>query len=216
MKNNKTILLFVVDLTCLCLAYLGSYLFRFDFDLLHKINMQHAFHILALSLVVYMSMFFTFKMQRIIWRYASLHEMARVSSSVVCGFVITSIAAYYVFGMHYVPLSVLPLQAFFYLALLVTSRAVYRMYQLNSDNEIVSKQVLVIGAGQAADGILRDMLQHAERGYKPIGILDDDRSLRNRVLRGVRVLGSTDRLTDLLLQLSPDLVVFAIAACCFK
>jgi FlaA1/EpsC-like NDP-sugar epimerase len=210
MKNNKTIILFVVDLTCLCLAYIGSYLFRFDFDLLNKINLQHAAYVLGISLVAYMGMFFAFKMQRIIWRYASLHEMVRIAASVFCGFVLTTIAAYSVFGVHYVPLSILPLHAFFYLALLVASRAMYRMYRLNSDNEIVSKKVLIIGAGQAADGILRDMLQHSERGYKPVGILDDDKSLHNRVLRGVRVLGGTDNLKGYLLQLKPDMVVFAI------
>ena len=210
MKNNKTAILFMVDSICLCVAYLAAYLFRFDFDLLHRINLQHAIHVLGLSFIVYMSMFFVFKMQRIIWRYASLHEMVRVAASVVCGFVLTTIVASSVFGVHYIPLSILPLQAFFYLALLVFNRAFYRLYRLNADNEIVSKKVLIIGAGQAADGILRDMLQHSERGYKPVGILDDDRSLHKRILRGVCVLGSTSNLSHFLLQIKPDMVVLAI------
>lgn len=210
MKNRKAVILSAVDFTCICLAYLGAYLFRFDFDLLNKINLQHASYVLGISLFAYMGMFFAFKMHRIIWRYASLHEMVRVSASVVCGFLVAEVVAFAVFGLHYVPLSILPLQAFFYMALLVASRAIYRMYQNNADNEIVSKKVLIIGAGQAADGILRDMLQHSERGYKPVGILDDDHSLHKRVLRGVRVLGATSHLSHFLLQLKPDMVVFAI------
>lgn len=206
----KIVWLFLVDFLLVGLSLIAAYLFRFDFDLLHKINLQHAFHILAVSIVVYMSMFFVFKMHRIIWRYASLHEMVYLTASAACGFFVTSILAFASFGLHYVPLSILPLQALFYLALLVMSRTLYRLYRLNSDSQIVPKKVLIIGAGQAADGILRDMLQHQERGYTAIGILDDDRSLQNRVLRGVRVLGVTDRLSDFISQLKPDMVVFAI------
>ena len=151
-----------------------------------------------MSAVAYMAMFYLFKMHRIIWRYASIREMVKIAKSVGCGFVLTAIVTYLFFGAHYVPSSILPLQAFFYLSFLVASRALYRFYLLSSDhNVVISKKVLIIGAGQAAEGVLRDMLQHSERGYQPIGILDDDPGLQNRSLRGVNVLGPINQVQDL-------------------
>ena len=209
-KMIKPLCLFAIDSAVLLFAFMLSYLFRFDFNVLHKINIDHALLALSISFLAYMSLFFLFKIHRVIWRYASLHEMVKLSLWVFSGFVVSDVVLLILFGLHYIPLSIIPLQAFFYLALLVSSRAVYRMYRMNSDSRIQSKKVLIIGAGQAADGILRDMLQHAERGYQPVAVLDDDPSLHHRVLRGVRVLGGTAILTQCIDQLCPELVVLAI------
>ena len=200
-----------VDISCLLVATIAAYLFRFDFEFLHKIKVIHAIHVFGVSLVVYLAIFFIFKMHRIIWRYASLHEMLRVTQSVIFGYIINSVAVYSLFGFHYVPISIMPLQAFFYLALLVASRALYRFYKVSNEyNETSSTRVLLIGAGQAADGLLRDMLQHSEKGYKPVGILDDNKSLRNRSLRGVKVIGPINDVDKVIAKKEPDLVVFAI------
>lgn len=206
----KAAIISASDALCLLASFILSYLFRFDFNLLHKINLLHASHILGVSFAIYAAMFLAFKMQRIIWRYASIPELVRIVKSVACGFVISAALIYSIFGFHYVPISILPLQAVFYLGLLVTSRAFYRLYRLSADDEVVSKRVLLIGAGQAAEGIIRDMLRHKERGFLPVGLLDDDKSLHNRSLHAVKVIGSTDQFEQCLIQSNPDLVVFAI------
>lgn len=209
-KIPKACSLFIVDGFLTALSLILAYLFRFDFNVLHTVNLSHALVSLLVCFCSYMSLFFMYKIHRVIWRYASLHEMLKLAIWVATGFVFSEAVLLVLFGVHYIPLSIIPLQAFFYLALLVSSRAVYRMYRLQSDTKIHHKKVLIIGAGQAADGILRDMLQHTERGFKPVAVLDDDASLHGRIIRSVRVYGSTNRLSDCIEQLTPDLVVLAI------
>ena len=209
-KFIKPVSLFSIDAILFVLSLTLAYLFRFDFNVLHKINISHAIVTLVVCFCAYMSSFFLFKIHRVIWRYASLYEMLKLAFWVFSGFVISEAVLLILFGMHYIPLSIIPLQAFFYLALLISSRAVYKMYRMNSDSRVQPKKVLIIGAGQAADGILRDMLQQTERGFKPVAVLDDDASLHGRIIRGVRVYGATNRLADCIEQLSPDLIVLAI------
>ena len=55
------------------------------------------------------------------------------------------------------------------------------------------KEVLIVGAGNAAQLIVREMLAAvAARSYTPIGFVDDDPHKKNLRLHGVRVLGTTD------------------------
>ena len=56
------------------------------------------------------------------------------------------------------------------------------------------KEVLIVGAGDAAQLILREMLRNPSLGYTPIGLVDDDPRKKNLRLHGVRVLGTTGEL----------------------
>lgn len=210
MNIKKTLALFCIDLAMLVVAFALAYFFRFDFDFIDKIDVLHASYVLILSIVVYMSLFFIFKMHKIIWRYASLLEMIQVAKSVFVGFIGVEVLSFLIFGLHYIPLSILPLQAFFYLSLIVASRAFYRIFHVHSASDKKSQKVLLIGGGQAGDGLLRDMLQDPKRSFDVVGILDDDAKLQGRVLRGVRVLGGIDLLEESLSSNQPDMVIYAI------
>ena len=54
--------------------------------------------------------------------------------------------------------------------------------------------MLIVGAGDAAQLILREMLRNPSLGYTPIGLVDDDPRKKNLRLHGVRVLGTTAEL----------------------
>jgi FlaA1/EpsC-like NDP-sugar epimerase len=72
------------------------------------------------------------------------------------------------------------------------------------------KEVLVVGAGDAAQLIVREMLKSPALGYTPIGLVDDDPRKKNLRLHGVRVLGTTEDLPRLLRESKPDEVLIAI------
>ena len=72
------------------------------------------------------------------------------------------------------------------------------------------KEVLIVGAGDAAQLIVREMLKSSALGYTPIGLVDDDPRKKNLRLHGVRVLGTTEDLPLLLRESKPDEVLIAI------
>src|SRR5436853_4201031 len=72
------------------------------------------------------------------------------------------------------------------------------------------KEVIVVGAGDAAQLMLREMLKSPALGYTPIGLIDDDPRKKNLRLHGVRVLGTTNDLPHLLRDNRPDEVLIAI------
>ena len=69
--------------------------------------------------------------------------------------------------------------------------------------------MIVVGAGDAAQLILREMQRNPAFGYTPIGLIDDDPRKKNLRLHGIRVLGSTDELAHLLRDRRPDELLIA-------
>jgi FlaA1/EpsC-like NDP-sugar epimerase len=72
------------------------------------------------------------------------------------------------------------------------------------------KEALVVGAGDAAQLIVKELLRAPNLGYTPIGFVDDDPRKKNVRLHGIRVLGTIDDLSHLLRDRQPDEVLIAI------
>ena len=72
------------------------------------------------------------------------------------------------------------------------------------------KDVLIVGAGDAGNLVLREMLSNRLSGYNPIGLVDDDPNKRNYRFQGVKVLGSTSELPEILRKRRPSEVHMAL------
>jgi FlaA1/EpsC-like NDP-sugar epimerase len=74
------------------------------------------------------------------------------------------------------------------------------------------KEVIVVGAGDAGQLVIREMLKSRALGYTPIGVVDDDPRKKNLRLHGIRVLGTSEDLPHILRDNRPDELLIAIPA----
>ena len=58
--------------------------------------------------------------------------------------------------------------------------------------------VLIYGAGDGGEVVLRECRKNAQVDYRPIGFLDDDPLKQGRTVAGLRVLGGADKLAEIL------------------
>ena len=72
------------------------------------------------------------------------------------------------------------------------------------------KRTIVIGAGEAAERLLRQSLHDGRRGMHFVALLDDNSAFHGRSLHGVRVLGATNALQVLAKRLNAERLVIAI------
>jgi FlaA1/EpsC-like NDP-sugar epimerase len=148
------------------------------------------------------------------WRYVSTQDMWVA----VRGVAAASIAAFLVFTLldfhpASVPRGIWIVDVLLLLALVTGVRLLARtLIERPSAGTIVArgKEVMIVGAGDAAQLILREMLKNPALGYTPIGLVDDDRRKKNLRLHGIRVLGTTDELRHLLRDRRPDELLIAI------
>jgi UDP-GlcNAc:undecaprenyl-phosphate GlcNAc-1-phosphate transferase len=72
-----------------------------------------------------------------------------------------------------------------------------------------ARRVLIYGAGDGGELLLRELQNNRELGLYPVGFVDDDPSKHGRVIHGVRVLGPIDRLNELVGSERVDEVVIS-------
>jgi FlaA1/EpsC-like NDP-sugar epimerase len=148
------------------------------------------------------------------WRYVSTRDMW----GGVRGVVLAVVATFLVFTLldfhpASVPRGIWVVYTLLLLALVAGSRFLARtLIERPSAGAIVArgKEVIIVGAGDAAQLILREMLKNPALGYTPIGLVDDDPRKKNLRLHGVRVLGTTRELGHLVRDRRPDELLIAI------
>ena len=71
-------------------------------------------------------------------------------------------------------------------------------------------KVLIVGAGETGIGVLRSLRNHPEKGYVPVGFIDDAPHKVGRTVAGLEVLGTTRDLTYIARKREIGEVVIAI------
>jgi FlaA1/EpsC-like NDP-sugar epimerase len=148
------------------------------------------------------------------WRYVSTRDMW----GALRGVSFASLATFLVFTLFEfhparVPKGVWFIDLLLCLALVAGSRLLARtLIERPLPGQVVArgKEAIIVGAGDAAQLVIKEMLRNPALGYTPIGIVDDDPRKRNLRLHGIRVLGTTADLTSVIRDRRPDEVLIAM------
>ena len=148
------------------------------------------------------------------WRYVSTRDMW----SALRGVGLSTLFVYLVFTIFTVHKAAVPRGVWFIdlllcLAFVAGVRLLARtLIERPRPGRIIArgKEALVVGAGDAAQRVVKEMLRNPQLGYTPIGLVDDDPRKRNLRLHGIRVLGTIADLQHLIHDRRPDEVLIAI------
>jgi dTDP-glucose 4,6-dehydratase len=99
----------------------------------------------------------------------------------------------------------------FALGVMLAGRFLLRSYRQRFKFNKNGELVLIYGAGESGDQIVRQMLYTKESLYIPVGFLDDDQSKRNLRIHGVRVLGTLTDLEKFVTKFNASTLVVAIS-----
>lgn len=146
-----------------------------------------------------------------VWRFASLPDLQRLIRAIAISSALV-VAILFMFKPHgVVPRSVLVMDPMLLLLLMGGSRFAYRAWKehrLYGAAQFSGKPVLVLGAGEAAVALLKDLSKSRE--WNVVGLLDDKKAMRGRELLGINVLGSIEQLPKLAHALSVEHVIVAM------
>jgi len=174
-------------------------------------TMSYSLTALSILAVVQIACYYYFKVYRGLWRFSSVNDVGRILRAVIYATIWVIPLFYFVSLLQYIPRAVLPLYSMILVMLLCGARLFFRSYWdrktgEKTDNEI--KRVLIVGAGQAAESLIRDLKR--SQYYCPIGLVDDNESKRGHEVHGVRVLGTIPALPELVGLHQIDLIFIAI------
>jgi len=203
-----------VDAALIAAAWELSFFIRFDGNPPVYYERYLEWDVLVLVVGVMVPVFVAFGFYNRWWRYVSTRDMW----GAVRGVAVAGVAAFLVFtalDFHpaSVPRGIWIIDVLVLLAFVTGARLGARtLIERPAAGTIVArgKEVLVVGAGDAAQLIVREMLKNPGLGYTPIGLVDDDPRKKNLRLHGIRVLGNTGELRHLLRDRRPDELLIAI------
>ncbi|MEC9073257.1 MAG: polysaccharide biosynthesis protein, partial [Myxococcota bacterium] len=226
-RITRTAMRHLLDLSVLAISYILAFLIRFDGDVPEQMLKRAVFlfpYIVALRfLILYIR-----GVHRLAWRYVSLEDARRVLGAVCFASVIIVIArfaAQLVFegslraGYAAVPfgvvaadtvLSFLGIVGIRVLWRLRVERASRRRHQAIAGSRTIP--TLLVGAGSAGVQVVREMGRHPDLNIAPVGFVDDDPNKRGSVVHGVEVLGTIDRLTELVESQGAEQVLITMAS----
>jgi UDP-GlcNAc:undecaprenyl-phosphate/decaprenyl-phosphate GlcNAc-1-phosphate transferase len=210
-----------LDFVLVCVAYLGAFVLHYGFpnpaapgpDPYAAIpGMLSAS--LAFVLVVKMLLLLVFQAYRGMWRYLGIADLMTLAKVTLLSSVILFVALpTLVRGSVIIPRSVLVIDFLLFTVLLIGSRVSFAALN-DSFIRLQSRwqpRVLIVGAGDLGELVLRSIIRSRPALYRPVGFLDPDPATRNRTLHSVRVLGTPDDLASVTGRHDVDLVVLALA-----
>jgi FlaA1/EpsC-like NDP-sugar epimerase len=145
-----------------------------------------------------------------LWRYSGIWDLRNIVVGVLASTTLFYLLVHWGLGVNAYPRSVFIIDSLVLIFFMGGVRISYRLYQQFPSLQS-RKHVLIYGAGDAGEMIVRDMKHHVTLyNYKPVGFLDDDEKKIGRHIHGVPVLGGRDRLDDIIGKTRPDEVIIAI------
>jgi UDP-GlcNAc:undecaprenyl-phosphate GlcNAc-1-phosphate transferase len=185
----------MLDLVLVVLAYYGAYLLRFDGDLGGD-QLAILKRTLPVVIVIQMLCFLIGGMYRGIWRYAGIADLLTIGKSVFASLVLTSCAVMGMYGFRGPSRAVLVLDGLLLLFFVGASRVSFRLLRTaivgRSNHRPDAKPVLIYGAGDGGELLIREIINNPDHLYTPIGFIDDDQRKAGKLIHGIRVFDARE------------------------
>ena len=192
--SRYTVLALSHDLIVAAMAWAGAYYLRFNFDLPKNFQIELLSTLLwvaPLQLIIFWNM----GLYRGIWRYASMADLRRIFMAVLLAAMLIPLGLWMFRVNAIVPRSVLIIDPILLLLVMGGDRLLYRLWKeqgLFGEIKLQGNPVLVLGAGEAAIGLSKELTRSRE--WHLVGFLDDDVDKQGRLLNGIKVLGKLESL----------------------
>ncbi|MFC1491398.1 polysaccharide biosynthesis protein [Nitrospinota bacterium] len=213
-RPYRTLYIIATDCLLVLTSFVLGFLLRFDFS----VPFEHSdwfFKTITLVVAIRLTVFLWFRLHTRIWMYVSVPDVQVILKAVSLGTIIIFTASILFVGRNF-PRSVLFIDWFLCVGLVSGVRLLIRSIRetywrvAEGDAESNISRILIIGAGDAGEMLLRDLRRTHSGLHTVVGFADDDVRKKGTRIRGVVVLGTTDQLIEICRENEVDEIVLAL------
>ena len=132
-----------------------------------------------------------------LWRYTSITDLITFTKGVAAGSVLSVIAVLLLYRFENFSRAVFILDGLILLSAVVGSRLAFRLFREILPVSQEGRRVLIYGAGDGGEMVLRELRNNPRWNYMPIGFIDDDPLKKDKVINGLKVYDSNGTLAAL-------------------
>ncbi|PRR86279.1 polysaccharide biosynthesis protein [Clostridium luticellarii] len=221
MQKDKKLI--VYDIFFLIISLYFALLLRFDFSIPPEYMI---FLKLSIIPVVVITLIFNkiFNLYNSIWKYASVEELVSIVYSVSLAnliFIIYSYLINYKFLENRYYRFPYTVHIIFWILSVLALGGIRFIYRLSEDSKgeyksSKDKRLLIVGAGDASAMLIREIKKHKNFNYNIIGLIDDDRSKKKKLINGIKVLGGRDQIQRICREANIEEIIIAMPSADIK
>lgn len=167
----------------------------------------------VITTAIYCVFLVSFRIYNIDWVYAATKEYLRLIGACVGAGTVSVLAELMVPNSSVFPKLNITANIFIIVCICLLRFAVRILYNLfTTGNGTGGKRVLIVGAGQLAMTLLRDIRRNERLNYKIVGLIDDDHAKKNMQMHGAKVLGDRNDIQHICESMNVEEIIFAIYA----
>ncbi|MCH1961805.1 polysaccharide biosynthesis protein [Clostridium perfringens] len=219
-KEGKAKALFLMSLDTLIIvnSYILAFIIRFNFDFIMD-ERNGLILFLPIIVIIYLMMLSIFKMYKSIWTIVGIDEVAfgLIACLIATGIIL--IISTIISSIYYIDHVTVLLAGLFIMIFTIGIRVSFRIYRrmishgrvlLNSSNISNLEKILIIGAGSCGQLIIEEIRKQNPIKQKVIGFIDDNPSKIGTYLRGIKILGNRNKITEISEEKNVDLILIAM------
>jgi FlaA1/EpsC-like NDP-sugar epimerase len=189
-KIFDTVSYMLIDVIVIAMTYVFSLFVLSQFGV--NFDTFTIFRSVPIIILIKVGIFFVFRVYEIIPKYIGFDDLFGIlllsfSSNILIVALLT------IYPLDFINRSSFLIIAPFEMIFLALPRMAYRFINYiettNKWYKAIGKRTLIIGAGQAAELVLKEIFKNKELNLLPIGILDDDVKKRGQRLMGIKIFG---------------------------
>ena len=200
----------LLDVILILLAYWAAYAVKFG-ALSGSTAWKLFLRTLPILVFVKMASFLVMGVYRGLWRYTGLDDLIVFAKAVVLGSVVSVLAVLFTFRFEGFSRTVFLIDGILMFMFLAGSRLAFRLFRqvIPIAKSAQGRRVLIYGAGDAGELLLRELLNNRELMYSPVGFLDDDPAKSGKLIHGLKVYAGNGDLTSVCRQQHVDEVLIS-------
>ena len=199
------------DTLLIPVAWFGAFWFRYNLEIIPIVFLESALKLLPIVIILQFLCFISMGTYRGLWRFTAPHDLWQLIKAVVIGTTLISLTIFFITRLAYVPRTVF---VFYALILIITTCLSRILFRYSTEHNFVThdnaKKALIVGAGHAAEQLVRDLLKAKPREYTPVAFVDDDRQKIGQKIRGINVAGNCDSIPELCQKWALDMIIIAV------
>lgn len=206
------IVLIIFDIMTVCVSSVIPLWLRFiDEETIPDIYMGSAWDFLLINIVITLIVFYLFKLYQSLWAFAGPTE----AQNIVAACFLCAVLNYGGMKLLHFPI---PRSYFFMYAMVLTAITTFgrfsyrfiRSIRHKAQNKRNASKVMVIGAGEAGNTVIKELVNSTYCTMSVKCIIDDNSSKWGQFIQGIKIVGGRDKIVESAAFYGIDEIIIAI------
>jgi len=209
--HKRAFIEMLIDLVSICSAFYVATLLRYEAHLLPS-QVARIWVTLPITIPVKLVILYSFGLYRSMWRHLEFVDLLHIVKAVTIASAANIFAILMIWRFDGYSRSVIVIDWMLMVMLITGFRLLFRGLresfpggQKNSE-----KRVLIFGAGDAGEMLVKEILNNPRMGYHPVGFIDDNPGKIGRRMFGFEIMGGRSDLRRVVVEENVEEVIVAI------